>query len=68
MNNLEKYHGVIPAFYACYDDDGNISPKRVRALTRYLIDAGVKVLTYVVHLENAFIRAKKNEKQCWKML
>ena len=41
MNNLEKYHGVIPAFYACYDDDGNISPKRVRALTRYLIDAGV---------------------------
>ena len=46
MSDLKKYKGVIPAFYACYDDDGNISPKRVRALTRYLIDAGVKG-TYV---------------------
>ena len=25
MRNLEKYEGVIPAFYACYDENGNIS-------------------------------------------
>ena len=25
MSNLEKYHGVIPAFYACYDDNGKVS-------------------------------------------
>lgn len=42
MANLEKYKGVIPAFYACYDEEGNISPERVRALTEYYIEKGVK--------------------------
>lgn len=42
MKNLEKYRGVIPAFYACYDAEGNVSPERVRALTQYFIDKGVK--------------------------
>ena len=42
MRDLEKFHGVIPAFYACYDDEGNVSPERVRAFTRYLIESGVK--------------------------
>ena len=37
MANLEKYKGVIPAFYACYDAEGNVSPERVRALTEYHI-------------------------------
>lgn len=42
MRNLDKYKGVIPAFYACYDDEGNISPERVRELTKYFIEKGVK--------------------------
>ena len=42
MRNLEKYKGVIPAFYACYDDEGKISPERVRELTKYFIEKGVK--------------------------
>lgn len=42
MRNLEKYKGVIPAFYACYDKEGNISPAGVQALTRYFIEKGVK--------------------------
>ena len=42
MANLEKYKGVIPAFYACYDAEGNVSPERVRALTEYHIRKGVK--------------------------
>ena len=42
MRDVSKYQGVIPAFYACYDDAGEISPQRVRALTRYLADKGVK--------------------------
>lgn len=42
MGNLEKYKGVIPAFYACYDDEGNVSPKRVRELTQFHVDKGVK--------------------------
>lgn len=42
MRDLEKYKGVIPAFYACYDENGEISPERVRALTEYHIRKGVK--------------------------
>ena len=44
MSDLKKYQGVIPAFYACYDEAGNISPDGVRALTRYLIGKGVNGL------------------------
>lgn len=44
MRNLDKYKGVIPAFYACYDDERNISPDRVRDLTKYFIEKGVKGL------------------------
>lgn len=42
MRDLSKYKGVIPAFYACYDQEGNISPEGVQALTRYFIEKGVK--------------------------
>lgn len=41
---MEKYQGVIPAFYACYDEQGKVSGERVRALARYLIGKGVKGL------------------------
>ncbi len=44
MRNLDKYKGVIPAFYACYDEEGNISPRGVCDLTRYFIEKGVKGL------------------------
>ncbi len=42
MRNLDKYKGVIPAFYACYDENGNISPEGVQSLTRYFVEKGVK--------------------------
>lgn len=42
MRDLEKYKGIIPAFYACYGEDGEISPERVEAFTKYLMDKGVK--------------------------
>jgi len=42
MRDLNKYKGVIPAFYACYDDKGEISPERVRELTEFYIKKGVK--------------------------
>ncbi len=41
MKDLKKYQGIFPAFYACYDEQGNISPERVRALTELLIKKGV---------------------------
>ena len=42
MRDLTKYRGVIPAFYACYDEKGDISVQGVKALTRHLITKGVK--------------------------
>ena len=44
MNRLDKYRGIIPAFYACYGDDGEISRERVKALAVHLADKGVKGL------------------------
>lgn len=44
MSVLEKYSGVFPAFYACYDDNGQVSPQRVRNFTRYLIGKGIQGL------------------------
>ena len=42
--DVKKYQGIIPAFYACYDENGEVSAERVRALTDYLIEKGVKGL------------------------
>ncbi len=44
MRDLSKYQGIFPAFYACYDGDGQISPEATRALAGYLLDKGVKGL------------------------
>lgn len=39
-----KYTGVIPAFYACYDDVGEVSPSRTQALARHLLAQSVQGL------------------------
>ncbi|MGO4936186.1 dihydrodipicolinate synthase family protein [Fundicoccus sp. Sow4_H7] len=44
MDKFEKYKGVIPAFYACYDDEGNISPERIHKLAKHYLEVGVKGL------------------------
>ncbi|MDT2746151.1 dihydrodipicolinate synthase family protein [Vagococcus fluvialis] len=44
MTKLEKYKGIIPAFYACYDKNGNISGERVQELAKFYLDKGVKGL------------------------
>lgn len=44
MSKLDKYKGIITAFYAAYDDEGNISPERVQALAKHYLAKGVKGL------------------------
>lgn len=44
MRDLEKYRGVIPAFYACYDEEGEISAERTEALALHFLKKGVKGL------------------------
>lgn len=62
MKDLEKYRGVIPAFYACYEDNGSVSPKRTQALTEYLIEKGVKGL-YVCGSSGECIYQSKEERK-----
>ncbi len=39
--SLEKYKGIVPAFYACYDDNGDISKERTMAFVEFLIEKGI---------------------------
>lgn len=43
MNN-EKYSGIFPAFYACYDKNGEIDTEAVKAYAAYLKNKGVNGL------------------------
>lgn len=36
-----KYTGVFPAFYACYDDNGEISRERTSRLAKIYLDLGI---------------------------
>lgn len=42
MRDLSKYKGIIPAFYACYEENGEVSQERVRNQVIYYIEKGVK--------------------------
>lgn len=42
MKNIEKFQGIIPAFYACYDSNGNVDGERVGLLAKYMVEKGVK--------------------------
>ncbi len=42
--DVEKFKGIFVAMYSAYGEDGSVSRDRVRALTRYYINAGVKGL------------------------
>ena len=44
MKNIKKYEGIIPALYACYDENGAVSLERTKALTQWFIDQGVNGL------------------------
>lgn len=44
MRKVEKYKGIIPAFYATYDKKGKIDREKAKELAKYLIKKGVKGL------------------------
>lgn len=39
---MKKYEGIFPAFYACYDKNGEVSGEAVERYTEWLIQKGVK--------------------------
>ena len=62
MKDVSKFQGIIPAFYACYDEKGAISPSAVREMTRWLIDQGVQGL-YVGGSSGECIYHSKEERK-----
>ena len=42
--NLNKYKGIFPAFYACYDNNGDVSAEATKNFVEYLIEKGVNGL------------------------
>ena len=44
MRDINKYQGIIPAFYACYNEQGEVDEDRVERLTDYMVKKGVKGL------------------------
>ena len=62
MKDITKYQGIIPAFYACYDAEGEINPEAVRALTRWFVEKGVKGL-YVGGSSGECIYQSKEERK-----
>lgn len=60
MNN--KYAGIFPAFYACYDKNGEINAQAVQELTEYLIGKGVTGL-YVGGSSGECIYQSVNERK-----
>ena len=62
MVNIKKYEGIIPALYACYDDNGAVSIERTKALTQWFIDQGVNGL-YVGGSSGECIYQTKDERK-----
>ena len=62
MADIKKYEGIIPALYACYEDDGSISVERTKALTQWFIDQGVQGL-YVGGSSGECIYQNKEERK-----
>ena len=58
----EKYAGIFPAFYACYDKNGKIDPVIVREMTEYLVGKGISGL-YVGGSSGECIYHSKEERK-----
>ena len=59
--SLKKYCGVIPAFYACYDEKGEVDVAATKKLARMLVNKGVKGL-YVGGSSGECIYLEKEER------
>ncbi len=62
MKDLKKYYGVIPAFYACYDENGEVSAERTVEFAKFLLNKGVKGL-YVCGSSGEGIYQSKEERK-----
>lgn len=62
MKDINKYRGIIPAFYACYDAQGNVDTEKTKRWTRKLVELGVKGV-YVCGSSGECIYLNKEERK-----
>ena len=55
-----QFSGINPAFYACYDESGNVSAERTEALAMHLLKEGVQGL-YVGGSSDDFNQKRFNQ-------
>ncbi len=60
--NKEKYNGIIPAFYACYDENGGISIEKTKELAHHMLSKGIHGL-YVGGSSGECIYLTKEERK-----
>lgn len=58
----KKYHGIIPAFYACYDENGQVSIELTKKLAQFYVDKKVTGL-YVGGSSGECIYLSKEERK-----
>ena len=63
MKDFTKYQGIIPAFYACYDAEGNVDLAAVKKLTQWFIDKGVQGLYVGGSSGECIYQGKEERKQ-----
>lgn len=61
MMNIDtsKFHGVFPAFYACYNDGGEICTKKIKNYVKWLSDKGINGLYLTGSSGEAFLQTKE---------
>ena len=62
MKDFTKYEGIIPALYACYDNEGKVDLYAVKRLTAWFVEMGVKGL-YVGGSSGECIYQSKEERK-----
>lgn len=63
MSRIDKFKGIIPAFYACYDSNGEVSIEQSKKLARYLADKGVQGLYVGAPRANASITVSRSARK-----
>ena len=62
VGHTEKFHGIFIAFYAFYDDRGEISPERIGRAARWYVEKGVNGLYLTGSSGEGMIQSEQERK------
>lgn len=65
--DVSKFHGIFPAFYACYGEDGEISAERTRTFQGICSARECRVFMWADLPVSVFIIVWRSGKRRWRM-